>query len=139
MVPITKDKQTGLWVLGAVVERKTARFQGAVYPLRDGKIEGTAAELSEVLTTLQRRQMLEPVYVVDIVHDSRNRDGEKQYKVSWKGYAKTHKTWEPAAHLLEYGAKQMVEDFMATQEQQSHVACASSKTNFFVLPCFVLG
>ena len=76
MIPITKDTQPGLWVLGAVVERKTARFQDAVYPLRDGKIEGTAAELSEVLTTLQRRQMLEPVYVVDRIHDSRSRNGE---------------------------------------------------------------
>ena len=127
LVPITKDKQTGLWVLGAVVERKTARFQDAVYPLRDGKIEGTAAELSEVLTTLQRRQMLEPVYVVDRIHDSRNRDGEKQYKVSWKGYAKTHKTWEPAAHLLEYGAKQMVEEFIAAQEQKAEAKAAKEK------------
>ena len=128
LVPITKDKQTGLWVLEAVVERKTARFQDAVYPLGDGKLEGTAAELSDVLTTLQRRQIPEPVYVVDRIHDSRSRDGEKQYKVARKGYAKTHKTWEPAAHLLEYGAKQMVEDFMATQEQKAEAKAAKEKS-----------
>ena len=51
------------------------------------------------------------VYVVDRVLDVRVVSGEVEYKVKWRGYTSKHNTWEPAAHLLDYGAEDIVREF----------------------------
>ena len=37
------------------------------------------------------------------------------FRCSWKGYAKSHKTWEPKANLTEYGAIDLVIDYEVSQ------------------------
>ena len=44
------------------------------------------------------------VYVVERVTGMRMKGDEVEYRVKWKGWGSKDNTWEPWAHLVEYGA-----------------------------------
>ena len=61
------------------------------------------------------------MYEVDKIHDKRVVNGDVEYKVSWKGYSKNHKTWEPKNNLTEYGAIDLVLEYeiLKTDEKEN--------------------
>ena len=48
------------------------------------------------------------MYVVEKIVDMRIRSGEIEYRVKWRGWPSSTNTWEPKAHLTEYGASESV-------------------------------
>lgn len=61
------------------------------------------------------------VSTVDKIHKSRVRGKVTEYQVTWKGHSRRHKTREPASHLLDYGARELVEEFEMDQAIQPAV------------------
>ena len=53
------------------------------------------------------------VYVVEKVVDMRIRSGEVEYRVKWRGWPSSTNTWEPKAHLTDYGASESVAEWHA--------------------------
>ena len=51
-------------------------------------------------------ELAKEVYTVEKVLDRRLAGKEVEYLVKWRGWKRSEATWEPQAHLLEYGAKQ---------------------------------
>ena len=51
------------------------------------------------------------MYVVDRILDVRVQSGVVQYHVKWRGWSSKDFTWEPASHLLGYGAEDLVREY----------------------------
>ena len=76
-------------------------------------VPATALDIERHLDKVNGKEA--PVYEVEKIHDKRFVSGEIEYRCSWKGYAKSHKTWEPKANLTEYGAIDLVIDYEVSQ------------------------
>ena len=55
--------------------------------------------------------MIPDVYVVERILDCRVKGGETEYKIKWKGWTMKEYTWEPEAHLVDYGADEIVKEW----------------------------
>ena len=62
--------------------------------------EVPSAELEKHLDKTATKGAIAEVYEIYKIHDKRYVGGKAEYKCSWKGYNKNHKTWEPAQNLL---------------------------------------
>ena len=97
------DEVTQQWIIGPTQHVTGVRVIEGDFILRTKPHKQMTAqqleqELDQVFNT-------EPaVYEIDKIHDKRVKYGEEEYKVSWKGYAKSHKTWEPKRNLTDFGA-----------------------------------
>ena len=60
------------------------------------------------------------MYEVQRIHDKRIKNGNIEYKVSWKGWNKNNKTWEPKENLLEFGAAETVLEYELYKVEQKH-------------------
>ena len=54
------------------------------------------------------------VYVVEKIQGMRVKANEVEYRVKWVGWSTKDNTWEPKAHLIEYGAKELVAEWHAS-------------------------
>ena len=62
----------------------------------------TAVDFNKLVDKFNADAVQSDVYTVDKIHKSRVRGAVAEYQVTWKGYSKRHKTWEPEPHLLDY-------------------------------------
>ena len=100
---------TIFWIISPTVHRHSKNVQvmnGNVILKTKVHTEATAFDLENHLDKVNGKEA--PVYEVEKIHDKRLVGGEVEYRCIWKGYAKSHKTWEPKANLTEYGAIDMV-------------------------------
>ena len=77
--------------------------------------EVSTAELEKHLDKTAAKGAVADVYEVNKIHDKRYVGGKAEYKCSWKGYNKNHKTWEPAKNLHEYGAGEILVEYEIAQ------------------------
>ena len=61
------------------------------------------------------------VYEAHEIVDHRSVEGDIEYKVHWKNYAKRDATWEPSAYLSEYGAFGLVAKYNDKLEAAGHM------------------
>ena len=54
------------------------------------------------------------VYVIDKIHNHKKVGKTTQFLCSWKGYSKRNKTWEPTKHLTDYGAMELLAEYLET-------------------------
>ena len=73
--------------------------------------EVPSAELEKHLDKTATKGAIAEVYEIYKIHDKRYVGGKAEYKCSWKGYNKNHKTWEPAQNLHEYGAGETLVEY----------------------------
>lgn len=52
------------------------------------------------------------VYVVEKIVGHRKRGNRMEYNIKWQHYRSSENTWEPAAHLKEYGADDMLQEYV---------------------------
>ena len=83
--------------------------------------EVKAAELEKHLDKVTGGSSEAEVYEVAKIHDRRVNNGDIEYRCSWKGYNKNHKTWEPMENLYEYGAGEMVTDFEVSRAKHNYL------------------
>ena len=105
---------TSMWFLGKTMYRKSVKVDDGNFILlqsedikpKDGaKFE---AQLEQIDT--------EPaeVYVIDKIHNHKKVGKSTQFLCSWKGYSKRTKTWEPTKHLTDYGAGELLAEYLET-------------------------
>ena len=133
LAPADWDNKRQIWVLGKSVHRKTIK----VYPdtmllktvpdwvqgTKDANKSGAKAEAFEgiIQNMAMGKAKEENVYELAKIHAKRTEGGKDYYKCSWKGYAKTSTTWEPAENLTEYGSLGAVIEFEAAQAKKHAV------------------
>ena len=101
-----------VWIISPTEHRHTKNIQvinGNMVLKTKPHTTATAKELEGYLD--KTTGDIAPIYEVEKIHDRRLVSGEVEYKVSWKGYAKSHKTWEPAENLVEFGAAETVLEY----------------------------
>ena len=101
---IDYDEKKAVWTISPTVHRHSKNVQvmnGNVILKTKVHTEATALDLEIHLDKVNGKEA--PVYEVEKIHDKRLVGGEVEYRCRWKGYAKSHKTWEPKAILTEYG------------------------------------
>ena len=102
---IDYDEKKEVWIISPAVHRHSKNVQvmnGNMILKSKAHTPATALDIERHLDKVSGKEA--PVYEVEKIHDKRFVSGEIEYRCSWKGYAKSHKTWEPKANLTEYGA-----------------------------------
>ena len=85
------------------MERKHPVFHvDKLYPFRGNPVNGL---LPEEPAPIELEDEDEPEYEVEEILNSQIRWRRLEYRVRWKGYDKSHDTWEPAANLKNAGRK----------------------------------
>ena len=94
-----------------------------MFPLRKGNsVMTTSVQMEDYLDKLFNSEPGDrDVYVVDTIKAKKTVDGQTQYLVTWKGYSKNHKAWEPAEHLTEYGAQEIETEYEKSLRQSHSV------------------
>ena len=108
---IDYNEHTQMWIISGTQHRsnKHVRIVNNNMVLKSRPHEEVSALELEI--QLDHSTKTTPVYEINEIHDKRLVNGDVEYKVSWKGYSKHHKTWEPIKNLTDYCSSDMVLDF----------------------------
>ena len=121
------NQSKSLWEIGPTTQhRKSVKVYDGEFPLLTEGVEQVkpAAKDFEDFVGKFSSTSKKKVYVVEKIAARKGTGANVQYKVHWKGYSRHSDTWEPAEHLEEYGAQQMLKEFNRKQAQSNVTARA---------------
>ena len=119
---IDYDEHKKVWIIGPTLHRssKNVRVINGNYVLTTREhTEATALDLEKHLDSTTPSGGTAEVYEVEKIHDKQVINDVTYYRISWKGWHKNHKTWEPASNMYEYGAGDMVVEYELKQQDKS--------------------
>jgi len=90
----------------------TVRVRDEVFPLARIPAKGKSVEaFDDFVDQFSVLGIEDDIYEIQKIVDSRVREGRREYYCKWKGCTSAENTWEPEAHLTEYGAAELVREF----------------------------
>ena len=109
IIPIEWDIKRQTWSLGPTIDRSYVKVINDEFPLRTVPAKGVdPKQLDLFVDKLSPAAYTQDVYVVEKVTAMRVKGDEVEYRVKWKGWGSKDNTWEPRAHLVDYGAMDSV-------------------------------
>ena len=109
VMPVIWDPEAAEWRIEALEDVKKAEVHCGVFPLRTRQaIGGSPTDFETFVDSLAVDAVSRYVYEAQEIVDHRSVEGDIEYKVHWKNYAKRDATWEPSAYLSDYGAFDLV-------------------------------
>ena len=113
-VPIEWDVKRQIWSLGPTVDRQYVHVNNASYPLREVPAKSIdPSKFDKFVDRMSPEAIVPEVYVVEKIKGMRVKAGEVEYRVKWKGWGSKDNTWEPKAHLVDFGSHEAVAEWHA--------------------------
>ena len=121
VMPVIWDPEAAEWRIEALEDVKKAEVHCGVFPLRTRQaVGGSPTDFETFVDSLAVNAVPRNVYEAQEIVDHRSVEGDIEYKVHWKNYAKRDATWEPSAYLSDYGAFDLVAKYNDKLEAAGH-------------------
>ena len=113
------DAKRQCWSLWETLDRQYVQVDNTRYPLREVPAKGIDPKrFDQFVSRLSPKAMTPEVYVVEKIQGMRGKGKDIEYRVKWKGWSHKDNTWEPAAHLTDYGADEVVATWHASNPDE---------------------
>ena len=114
--PVLWNRKTKMWELQRSIARKSITVDNGNFVLLQSAdlVPKDAGKFEAELHKFDSKPDAGEVYVIDKVHKHKRVGNTTQFLCSWKGYSKRNKTWEPTKHLTDYGANELLAEYLET-------------------------
>jgi hypothetical protein len=120
VIPVGWDESKRMWNLGRTIVIDTFTVDEEAFPLRQiaRRKTGTPQQFAEFVDRFNPDGVDAVTYEVEKIMEHRYVEGEKEYRVKWKGWGKRDTTWEPRENLEMFGAKETLLEYEEREKDQ---------------------
>ena len=113
------DEKKEMWEIGPTMDRLSV-------DVLDGEMLLTTKPAGKEIGAIEMEKGIDKisgtlpgVWVLNKIVGKRNKNGEVQYKINWKGYASHEDTWEPEGNLVDFGATEEMKKYERMTKRKS--------------------